>query len=92
MQSTYDGASSQGHAHTEDKGPLGISPILAATPESIHWTRTRYERASALRHERIAIEAYFISQARGFEPGHETEDWVVAQSRIDAIDSGRAPG
>lgn len=28
---------------------------------------------------RIAISAYHKAQARGFEPGHELEDWLAAE-------------
>jgi len=31
---------------------------------------------------RIAEAAYFRAQERGFEPGHELEDWVEAESEI----------
>jgi hypothetical protein len=64
---------------------------LAATPESIAWTPTRHERSAALRHNRIAVAAYMISEARGFEPGHEAEDWLAAQIQIDAIDAATEP-
>jgi len=32
----------------------------------------------------IAESAYFRSAHRGFEPGHEVEDWLAAESEIDA--------
>lgn len=35
------------------------------------------------RREMIAIAAYFRAQKRGFEPGHELEDWVEAETEID---------
>lgn len=88
MKSTLDGAASQPGRSVADAGRLPMPVTLAATTESIHWTQTRYERMVALRHERIAIAAYLISEARGFEPGHEAEDWLAAESRINAIDSG----
>jgi hypothetical protein len=30
--------------------------------------------------EQIAITAYLKAQARGFEPGHELEDWLAAEA------------
>jgi len=36
------------------------------------------------RHQRIAVTAYYLAQARGFEPGHEQEDWFAAERLIDA--------
>jgi hypothetical protein len=38
-------------------------------------------------HEREAMiseSAYFRSAHRGFEPGHEVDDWLAAESDIDA--------
>jgi hypothetical protein len=32
----------------------------------------------------IAEAAYHHAQARGFEPGHEIEDWLAAEAEVDA--------
>jgi hypothetical protein len=32
---------------------------------------------------RIAETAYFRAQSRGFEPGHEEEDWLAAEALVD---------
>ena len=32
----------------------------------------------------IAEAAYHCAQARGFEPGHELEDWYRAEAEVDA--------
>jgi hypothetical protein len=34
------------------------------------------------RHQLIAEAAYFRSEHRRFEPGHELEDWLMAESEI----------
>ena len=39
-----------------------------------------YERRNA----KVREAAYFRAQARGFEPGHELEDWVAAEHDVDA--------
>ena len=31
----------------------------------------------------IAEVAYFAAQGRGFEPGHELEDWIAAEKEVD---------
>lgn len=36
------------------------------------------------RHAMIAEAAYYRAQHRSFEPGHELEDWCVAEGEIDA--------
>jgi len=33
----------------------------------------------------IAEAAYYRAEARGFEPGHELEDWLAAESEIDRL-------
>lgn len=32
----------------------------------------------------IAEAAYFRAEKRGFAPGNETEDWLAAESEVDA--------
>jgi hypothetical protein len=39
--------------------------------------------AAAQRTERVRREAYFIAARRGFEPGHEIEDWLAAERCVD---------
>lgn len=36
------------------------------------------------RHCMIAEAAYYSSERRGFEPGHELDDWLAAEGHIDA--------
>jgi hypothetical protein len=31
---------------------------------------------------RIAISAYYKSEARGYEPGHELQDWLEAEAEV----------
>ena len=33
-------------------------------------------------HARIALAAYFIAEKRGFEPGHELDDWLAAEAEL----------
>jgi hypothetical protein len=35
------------------------------------------------RSERVAELAYYRALKRGFEPGHEVEDWLAAEAEID---------
>ena len=37
-----------------------------------------------LRRSMIAQAAYYRAERRGFEPGHEAEDWLAAESDVDA--------
>lgn len=51
--------------------------------------QTRGPKASATmidpdrRRALIAEAAYFRAERRGFEPGHEVEDWVAAEAEVD---------
>jgi hypothetical protein len=51
--------------------------------------QSRYSRLAQLmlaqdvRHEMIARAAYFRAERRGFEPGHELEDWLAAETEVD---------
>jgi hypothetical protein len=37
------------------------------------------------REEMIRVAAYYIAEQRGFVPGAELEDWLIAESEIDAL-------
>jgi hypothetical protein len=89
MKSKLDGA---GVPHTEQHSSPQLRALMAeaahaAAPESIRWTQTAYERSAATRRDRIAIAAYHMSEARGFAPGHDLEDWALAQAQVDAQDA-----
>jgi hypothetical protein len=38
---------------------------------------------SSSREALIATAAYYRAQKRGFQPGHEVEDWLAAEREID---------
>ena len=65
-----------------------------AAPPPTHSTVTRssaYMEPEA-REAMIAEAAYFRSAHRGFEPGHEVDDWLAAESEIDgALARGDLP-
>ena len=50
----------------------------------------RAEVASEDTRRQIAEAAYFRAKERGFEPGHELEDWVEAESEVMGRTSGAA--
>jgi len=33
----------------------------------------------------IAEAAYFIAEHRGFEPGHDMDDWIAAEGEVNAM-------
>lgn len=48
----------------------------------VRTTVTRRAQDSAQRRAIIAEAAYFRAQRRGFEPGHELEDWLQAEADL----------
>jgi hypothetical protein len=41
------------------------------------------EERTADHQARIALTAYFIAEKRGFEPGHELDDWLAAEAAVE---------
>lgn len=56
-----------------------VTPALLEAPEVRPVAPMRAERRDA-----IAVAAYFLAERRGFEPGHELEDWCAAETQVDA--------
>ena len=40
------------------------------------------EAVTADHEVKVALTAYFIAEKRGFEPGHELDDWLAAEAEI----------
>jgi hypothetical protein len=38
----------------------------------------------------IAVAAYYRAEQRGFEPGHELDDWIAAEKEVRRRMEGRA--
>ena len=54
-----------------------------------HFDPLRFVRVVVVtrsKQERIAEIAYYRALARGFEPGHELEDWLAAEAEINQRD------
>lgn len=58
-----------------------VAPTPANESPSVPVLEPR-ERTSC--HERIATEAYFLAQRRGFAPGSELDDWLAAEMAVTA--------
>jgi hypothetical protein len=52
------------------RGKKNVTPLEGASPMPED------------RQERIALAAYYMAERRGFEPGHEIEDWLAAESQV----------
>lgn len=42
------------------------------------------------RHEMVATAAYYVAEQRGFAAGHDVDDWLAAESAVEAT-LGRVP-
>lgn len=79
---------------TRPGGRGGVDPPLddVAAPESHEGHEPAEEGLQTLMadlHHRIAVAAYFLAEYRGFEPGHELDDWLAAEDAIEAEDAAR---
>ncbi len=61
-----------------ERAVLTILEISAATP--VNPTPVDSE----LRRQMVAAAAYFLAERRGFEAGHDLEDWLAAEAMVDS--------
>ena len=54
--------------------------LMASPPDPVH---------DKAREELIAEAAYLRAASRGFEPGHELDDWLAAEKMVDACLAGQ---
>lgn len=66
------------------KSRAGKRTHAAQPPSNSIVTRSSAYMEPEARDAMIAEAAYFRSAHRGFEPGHEVDDWLAAESEIDA--------
>jgi phosphoglucomutase len=59
------------------------SKAMPDTPPNSIVTRSAAFMEPSERLARIAEAAYYHSQRRGFDPGHELDDWLAAEAEID---------
>lgn len=60
--------------------PTPAPAVLAAGAQALHGETVV---APEERARMIAEAAYYLAEHRGFEPGHEVEDWLAAEAEID---------
>ena len=74
------------------KGGKSRRRRAASPPVNSIVTRSSAYAEPQPREAMIAEAAYFRSAHRGFEPGHEVDDWLAAESEIDgALSRGDLP-
>jgi hypothetical protein len=58
------------HLKSTRKNSNNPAPDITAEPESNDEDKV----------SRIAVSAYYKAEARGYEPGHEIQDWLGAEA------------
>lgn len=57
------------------------APVEAQNDQVSEETSAFIERDR--RHSLIAQHAYYLAELRGFEPGHELDDWLTAETNVE---------
>jgi hypothetical protein len=50
--------------------------------EVAHIAAAEAASRAAERRDMVAIAAYFLAERRGFEPGHDVDDWLTAELHV----------
>ena len=75
------------HSKTRQKATKSVSatpPGPIASGQEVIDVHLRENIEPGRRLAMVADAAYFYAEHRSFEPGHELEDWLAAESQIDA--------
>ena len=60
----------------------GVIAKLARDKDVRQLVAAEAKDRAADRQASIACAAYFIAEQRGFEPGHELDDWLAAEAAV----------
>lgn len=60
--------------------PIGANSTSAENPTDISSSDLDLQPSDEERISRIAESAYYKSEARGFSPGYELDDWLAAEA------------
>lgn len=82
----------QSKAKSTPRSPLKAMPAAASSDAADPVHQVEIVNATLLatptqridREQLIAEAAYHHAEARGFEPGHDVEDWLAAEAEVDA--------
>lgn len=77
-------AGSQAAAEVPEPAAPEISPMAEPVAQPANGDGLPVRAEDVSRREEIACAAYLMAEARGFEPGHELDDWLAAERQIGA--------
>ncbi|MGB7816320.1 MAG: DUF2934 domain-containing protein [Methylotenera sp.] len=63
---------------------LKAAPTKAKSPIPVIGMESTHEINDEDRCTQIAVRAYYKAEARGYEPGHEIQDWLDAEAEVEA--------
>ncbi len=73
------------------KGPAAPAPVVApSVTVPVAAAATKPALDPELRARMVETAAYFRAERRGFTPGYEVEDWLVAEAEIESLVGGPA--
>ena len=89
METRLDRPSIPGRERAAGKqGRVGRGASAAVQGSAVVVSHSFVEVPAQQRHAMIAEVAYHKARARGFEPGHKLDDWLLAEREIDAALAG----
>lgn len=80
MESTLRSNESKANSHSHNA--FEAQPEIASTVPIQVTGQDMEPLTDEQRRELVAVAAYYLAERRNFKPGHETEDWLAAESQI----------
>jgi Protein of unknown function (DUF2934) len=71
--------------------PQTPSPARVITRKSVRRKVSPSALPAHERHQMIQLRAYFRAEQRGFAPGQELTDWLLAEAEVDELLKLRGP-
>ncbi len=59
-----------------------VSDMESSNPIPVMGIESKQELNAEDKLSLIAVSAYYKAEARGYEPGHEIQDWLEAEAEI----------
>lgn len=76
--------------HRAKRSPSGLTAdVRVETPVEQPLERTPAFIERDQRHAMIAQHAYYLAAERGFEPGHELDDWLTAERNVEQVSASQ---
>jgi hypothetical protein len=66
-----------------------LPEIISSSVEKVVKQKAGPRLTAEQHHGLVEVTAYYLAERRGFEPGHESEDWSAAENLV--VDSSGLP-